>query len=79
MESADLDEAAKSRLHFERSAQVADARYWLWTYRESDGEVCFVTCRADADGSTCLSLAEPNGLSQEQFLLADYYGEIYWS
>jgi hypothetical protein len=79
MESGDYDQADRSRLRFERTAQGGDARYWLWTYRESDGQVCFITCRADSDGATCLSLAEPNGLNQEQFLLADYYGEIYWS
>jgi hypothetical protein len=57
---------------------VADAQYWLWSYTEADGEKVFVTCRVDPDSSTCVGLANPNGLSAEQFLLAEYYDEVYW-
>lgn len=79
MESADTDAAADAALKFLRTARVADASYWLWSYTESDGTMRFVAFRRNEDGSTCLGLAEPNGLSAEQYLLADYYGEVYWS
>lgn len=78
-ESGDTDRADRQRFVFLRTAQVANTRYWLWEYTESDGERVFVTCSVDGEGSTCLGLAEPNGLSDAQFLLADYYDEIYWS
>ena len=79
IESGDTDSAERARLVFIRTAEVSDARYWLWQYTESDGEKCFVTFRADPDGTTVLGLASPNGLSEEQYLLAEYYDEVYWS
>jgi hypothetical protein len=78
-ESGDLDNAERQRLEFVRTAQVADAQYWLWTYTESDCEQAFVTCRLTANGDTYVGLASPNGLSPDQFILADYYEEVYWS
>jgi hypothetical protein len=79
LESTDLDRADISRLTFRRTAKVGNAQTWLWSYTESDGEVSFVSFRQNADGSIMLGLASPNGLSEDQFLLADYYDEIYWS
>ena len=75
-ESADTDRAEESRLKFVRTAIVGEVTYWLWQYTEEDGEVCFVTFVIS--GGTCLGLSETNGLTPEQFLLADYYDEIYW-
>ena len=79
LESADLDAAQRSRLRFIRTAQVAEANYWLWDYTEGDGEVCYVTLRQNPDGSNLLSLDWHNGLSHEQFLLAEYYNEVWGS
>ena len=79
MESADTDAADRTRLRFVRTAHVAEAEYWMWEYAEEDGQVCYVVLRRNLDGSTVLGLSEPNGLSPEQYLLADYYEEIYWS
>ena len=79
VESADLDAADRSRLRFVRTARIADARFWLWEYSEEDGELQFVVFRQRPDGSTLLGLSSPNGLSHEQYLLANYYDEIYWS
>jgi len=78
-ESGDRDQANLNRLTFVRTAQVGDARYWLWSYKESDGEAKFVTCRVASDGSIELALASANGLNAEQFLLAEYYDEVYWA
>jgi len=79
IESSDTESADDAALKYLRTALVGDASYWLWSYSESDGTLCFVTFCKSADGSTILGLAEPNGLSEEQYLLADYYGEVYWS
>ena len=51
----------------------------MWEYAEEGGDLCYVVLRKNPDASTVLGLAEPNGLSPEQYLLADYYDEIYWS
>ena len=79
MESADADDSEETSLTFLRTARVGNASCWIWSYTESDGTIVYVTCRKNDDGSTCLSLSETNGLSPEQYLLADYYDEVYWS
>jgi hypothetical protein len=79
MESADTDSASDESLRFVRTAHVYEASYWLWSYTESDGTKCFVAFRRNPDGRTILGLSESNGLSAEQYLLADYYNEVYWS
>jgi|RhiMetdeSRZDD1v2_1073273.scaffolds.fasta_scaffold239025_2 hypothetical protein len=79
LESTDADHADRYRLAFVRTAQVVDARFWLWTYTESDGEQVFVTYQLKSDDSSVLGLASPNGLDAEQFMLAEYYDEVYWS
>jgi hypothetical protein len=79
LESADSDDSASSRLEFRRTAKVLDSQFWLWTYTNEDGETAFVTCQLDPNGSTCVGLASPNGLNDEQFILAEYYDEVYWS
>jgi hypothetical protein len=76
---ADLRAADRNRLVFARTAQVAAARYWLWTLADAADEPVFVVCRVDPDGSSCLGLARANGLSPDQFLLAEYYDAIHWS
>lgn len=77
-ESADTDASERSRFRFIRTAQVGDAQFWLWEYEESDGMVVYVTFQARNDETSLLGLAESNGLSPEQFMLAEYYDEIYW-
>jgi len=79
IESADTNKAASDRLAFLRTARIGKTKYWLWNYTESDGEMTYVFFRQNPDGSTVLGLSGPNGLSPEQYLLADYYDEIYWS
>ena len=78
MESADTADAETERLTFLRTAKVEECSYWLWTYTESDGDSNYVVFRQNPDGSTKLGLSGPNGLSPEQYLLADYYDEVYW-
>jgi len=78
-ESGDVDRADPARLTFTRNARIGSTRGWLWTYTEEDGSENFVTFLEDANGSSVLGLAEPNGLSSPQFLLAEYFDEVYWS
>lgn len=77
-ESGDGDKADLARLTFVRTAKVLSDQYWVWRYVETDGAACYVTFSIRPDGSSVLSLAAPNGLSAEQFLLASHYDEIYW-
>jgi hypothetical protein len=78
-ESADLEKSDRKRFRFLRTARVKTQRFWLWEYVERDGVRNFVLIQTDAKGNTRLSINEANGLSPEQFILAAYYDEIYWS
>jgi hypothetical protein len=79
VESADLENADKSRFRFVRTAQVKDRRFWLWEYVERDAVVTYVWVQASVAGDTLLCLNEANGLNAEQFILAAFYREVYWS
>jgi hypothetical protein len=80
LESADLDNASRSRLRFIRTAQVCDQKFWLWEYLESDGVEMYVfTAQGGKGGRSIVSLTEKNGLSPEQYMLAEHYDEVYWS
>src|SRR5258705_28475 len=63
VESADLDEANAKRLKFVRTAQIERSRYWLWTYTESDGEMCYVFFRKRGSRDTHLSLTSTENLT----------------
>jgi hypothetical protein len=63
LESVDTDKAKRSRLRFIRTAQVVKSKYWLWEYMEKDRRRCYVVFRLNPNGSTVMSLSEPNGLS----------------
>lgn len=78
-EAADLEKSERSRFRFLRTARVKTQRFWLWEYIESDGVPSYVLVRAADKGNTELGLNEMNGLSPEQFILASYYDEVYWS
>ncbi len=77
-ESADLDDAREEQVQFLRTARIGKAKYWIWRYTESDGEVCYLTVSDAPDGTGSMGLSEANGLSPEQYMLADYFDEIYW-
>ena len=77
-ESADVDRYDLSRLRFLRTALIDTDRYWMWTYREEDGRLCYLVAAEKTDGHHELDLAETNALSPEQFLLAVHYDQVYW-
>ena len=78
MESADAVDATEESLKFHRTALVGKDKCWLWIHTESDGEVCYVTFWKKSNGGTLLGLSGANGLSPEQYMLAEYYEEVYW-
>ena len=73
-ESLDGETIQASQLFFLRTAQVAEKRYWIWSFQESDGSACYVTATVSPDGSTSIGYEENHyGLSPEQFILGDYH------
>jgi hypothetical protein len=79
LEAGDLDKADRGRFQFRRTARVKGQHFWLWEYTESDDVRTYVLVQADATGNTIIGLTETNGLNPEQFILASYYDEVYWS
>jgi hypothetical protein len=77
-ESADLDDAREEQVQFLRTAQIGKVKYWIWRYTESDGEACYLTVSDAPGGISNMGLSAANGLSPEQYMLADYFEEIYW-
>ena len=77
-ESGDLQNAAFAEGEPLRTARIHETLCWLWRYTESDGDECYVVATRSPTIPGCLGLALANGLSPEQFMLADYYEEVYW-
>jgi hypothetical protein len=65
---------SEPELHFVRTAQVTDRRYWR--FREPDGgELAYATVSQGDDGQVVIGYeADYYGLSPEQFMLGDYHG-----
>jgi hypothetical protein len=74
LESPDFHRVVPDQLTFCRTAQVAERKYWIWTFVESDGTDCYVTVSQDEDGSTCIGYEQNYGAwTPEQFMLGDYH------
>jgi len=74
LESPDGETVHPGQLRFLRTAQVADQRYWIWAFQESDDSACYATVSVSPDGSTCTGYDENYyGLTPEQFMLGDYH------
>jgi hypothetical protein len=85
MESSEPDTATTNALTFLRTAATGGSKCWIWSYAESDGELCYVTYRQTSDGSNIrgMSSASPEydgdfQLTPEQYLLAEQYDLVYW-
>lgn len=71
LESSDGDHARPDRLEFVRTALVGEAKYWVWTYTESDATECYVFFRQREDGGTLTALTGSLGSSSvEDYLMA---------
>jgi hypothetical protein len=74
VESSDLDEVEEEQLQFLRTAQVAEHKYWIWSFKESDGTDCYVTVSLTPDGVICTGYDENfYNLTPEQYMLAEYH------
>lgn len=73
-ESPDGEEIQAGQLHFLRTALVAEKRYWIWSFQESDGSECYVTAAWSPNGDAEIGYDENDyNLSPEQYLLGDYH------
>ena len=57
-ESPDGEAVHSQQLRFIRTAQVAEQKYWIWSFRESDGSDCYVTVSVGPDGGSCIGYEE---------------------
>ena len=74
LESPDYESVQASQLLFLRTALVADHRYWIWSFQESDGTECFATVSAAPDGTACRGYDDNSyGLTPEQFMLGTFH------
>src|ERR1700704_4283764 len=65
-------------LHFIRTALVNSSRYWIWGFKDERDTDCYVAVQGLPDGDSMLGYDESFGLSPEQWLVLDYYGEEDW-
>ncbi len=75
-ESADGTKAKRASLRFLRTAQIEGSQFWMWTYTESDGEICYVYYHDRVGRGATLGLQSTRGLTPEQFMLAVHYGKL---
>jgi hypothetical protein len=62
-------------LRFLRTAQVADQRYWIWSFSEPDGgDLAYATVALGPGGTQTVGYeTDYYGLTPEQFMLGDYH------
>jgi hypothetical protein len=73
-ESSDGDGIQAGQLNFLRTALVAEKRYWIWSFQDSDGSDCFVTASWSPNGNAEIGYDENDyDLTPEQFMLGDYH------
>ncbi len=65
-------------LRFVRTALVNNIKYWLWRFKDERGTDCYVAVQLRPDGQDVLGYDESFGLTPEQWLVLDYYGEEDW-
>jgi hypothetical protein len=75
MEVPDGDSLSAEQLTFLRTADVEGTQYWIWRFREPDGDNAYATVSVAPGGSrTTIGYdADYYGLTPEQFILGDYH------
>lgn len=70
------DQLSVDSLRFERTVDLSDAQYWVWSFREpGTGVRAYATVRRSADGTLTSGYeADYFGLSPAQFVVAEYCG-----
>jgi hypothetical protein len=70
------DEPTEADLEFLRTASVEGAEYWIWRFTESGDEQCYVTV-SRRDGQITVGYdVNYDGLTPEQFMLAESRGWV---
>lgn len=70
------EQPTEADLEFVRTASVEGADYWIWRFTESDGADCFVTVSRRGSETTVGYEDNYDGLTPEQFILAESRGWI---
>lgn len=65
-------------LRFIRTALVNSSKYWLWGFKDERGTDCHVAVQLLPNGQEILGYDEAFGLTPEQWLVMDYYGDTDW-
>jgi hypothetical protein len=65
-------------LQFVRTALVNNSKYWIWRFKADEDLDCYVAVQDPQDGESILGFEETFGLTPEQWLVLDYYGEEDW-
>ncbi len=68
-----FEDLQESDLRFERTAQVHQTSYWLWTLTESDGTPWFASVARSPKGTTLGCEWNSFGLSCEQYIVGDFH------
>lgn len=85
IESSEPGTANIDSLTFLRTARIGDTKCWIWSFTETNGELCYVTYRQSPEDSNALGMSgaspeydEGLQLTPEQYLLAEHYDLVYW-
>ncbi len=76
MEARGGDQLTVDDLTFERTVDLGDAQFWVWSFRELEGaDRAYATVRRNPDGALRSGYeADYYGLSPAQFVIAEYCG-----
>ncbi len=72
------EKVVQFELRFVRTALVNDSKYWLWSFTADEGLECYVAVQLAPNGDSILGFDETFGLTPEQWLVMDYYGDEDW-
>ena len=64
-------------LYFIRTALVNGSKYWIWGFKGEDDLDCYVAVQ-QTQRESILGFDEAFGLTPEQWLVLDYYGDEEW-
>ena len=85
MESSEPGSATAKSLKLLRTADTGGTACWIWAYKESSGQLSYLTYRELPSGKRVLGMASASPewndfkLTPEQYLLAQHYDLVYWS
>jgi hypothetical protein len=65
-------------LQFVRTALVNECKCWLWRFKADEDLDCYAAVQLRPNGDTVLGFEESFGLTPEQWLVLDYYGDEDW-